>query len=78
MSASAEIVIEQHDDVLLIPNRAIQGSLEKPWVEVLVDEQVEEREITMGLSDGVYTEVLEGLEEGEVIILPKTSQFSFF
>ncbi len=78
MSASAEIILEQHDDVLLIPNRAIQGSLEKPWVEVVVGEEVEQREITMGVSDGAYTEVLAGLEEGEEIILPQVSQFSLF
>ena len=78
MSASAQIILEQHDDVLLIPNRAIQGSLEKPWVEVVGDKQVEQREISMGLSDGAYTEVLAGLEEGEEIILPKVSQFSLF
>jgi len=78
MSASAEIILEQHNDVLLIPNRAIQGSLEKPWVEVVVGEEVEQREITMGVSDGAYTEVLAGLEEGEEIILPQVSQFSLF
>ena len=78
MSASAEIILEQHDDVLLIPNRAIQGSLEKPWVEVLVNGKSEQREITMGLSDGASTEVLAGLAEGEEIVLPQVSQFSLF
>ena len=66
MSASAEITLEQHDDVLLIPNRAIQGSLEEPWVQVVTEGQIEERQISMGLSDGMYTEILSGLEEGNV------------
>jgi len=78
MSASAEIVIEQHDDVLLIPNRAIQGSLEKPWVQVVTNGQIEERQISMGLNDGMYTEVLSGLEEGEEVVLPEVSQFQMF
>ena len=78
MSANAEIVIEQHDDVLLIPNRAIQGSLEKPWVQVVTNGQIEERQISMGLTDGVYTEVLSGLEEGEEVVLPEVSQFQMF
>jgi HlyD family secretion protein len=70
MSATAEVIIERHDDVLLIPNRAIRGTLENPIVLVLVDRQQEEREITLGLSDGINTEVLSGLEEGEEVILP--------
>jgi RND family efflux transporter MFP subunit len=79
MSATAEIIIERHDDVLLIPNRAIRGTLENPIVLVLVDRQQEEREITLGLSDGINTEVLSGLEEGEEVVLPASGeQPSFF
>ena len=77
MSATAEIIIEQHDDVLLIPNRAIQGSWENPFVEVVTDEQIEKRQISIGLSDGIYAEVLSGLEEGEKMILPQASQLPF-
>lgn len=77
MSATAEIIIEQHDDVLLIPNRAIQGSWENPFVEVVTDEQIEKRQISIGLSDGIYAEVLSGLEEGEEVILPQASQLPF-
>lgn len=78
MSANAEIVIEEHDGVLLIPNRAVQGSLEKPWVEVVTEGQIEERQISIGLSDGTYTEILSGLEEGEEVVLPQVSQFPLF
>jgi len=78
MSANAEIILEQHNDVLLVPNRAIQGSLEKPWVEVLVNGKYESKNITMGLSDGTNTEVLSGLAEGEEVVLPQVSQFSLF
>ncbi|MGA8850003.1 MAG: efflux RND transporter periplasmic adaptor subunit [Dehalococcoidia bacterium] len=72
MSATAEVIIERHDDVLVIPNRAIRGTSENPKVVVLVDEQEEEREITLGLTDGINTEVLSGLEEGERVVLPTT------
>jgi len=80
MSATAEVIIDRQDDVLLIPNRAIRGTSENPKVVVLVDEQVEERQITLGLTDGINTEVLSGLEEGEEVVLPtsKERQDSFF
>ena len=74
MSATAEVIIERRDDVLMIPNRAIRGTLENPKVLVLVDEQEEEREITLGLTDGINTEVLSGLDEGEKVILPTSEE----
>jgi len=76
MSATAEIIIDRQENVLLIPNRAIQGSWDSPWVEVLADEQVEQRPVELGLSDGIKAEVLSGLEEGESVILPE-SQLPF-
>jgi RND family efflux transporter MFP subunit len=76
MSATAEVIIERRDDVLSIPNRAIRGTPENPMVVVLVDGQQEEREITLGLSDGMNTEVLSGLEEGEEVVVPTSVQQS--
>jgi len=74
MSATAEVIIERRDDVLSIPNRYIRGTVENPMVVVLVDGQQEQREITLGLSDGRNTEVLSGLEQGEEVVLPAAQE----
>jgi len=74
MTATAEVIIERRDDVLLIPNRANWGTLENPWVKVYIDGQEEEREITLGLSDGINTEVLSGVEEGDKVVLPAAGE----
>jgi len=74
MSVTAEVIIERRDDVLVIPNRAIRGTLKNPKVVVLVDEQQEEREITLGLTDGINTEVLSRLEEGEKVVIPAAQE----
>jgi RND family efflux transporter MFP subunit len=74
MSATAEVIIERRNDVLSIPNRYIRGTLENRMVVVLVDGQQEEREITLGLSDGFNTEVLSGLQEGEEVVLPTSEE----
>ncbi len=75
MSATAELIIEHHENVLLLPNRAIQGSLGNYLVEVIAGEQTEKRQVTLSLSDGINTEVLSGLEEGEEVMLPRVTQF---
>ncbi len=74
MSATAEVIIERRDNVLLIPNTVIQGTLQNRTVVVLVDGRQEERQITLGLSDGFNSEVLSGLEEGEKVVVPTSGQ----
>jgi RND family efflux transporter MFP subunit len=80
MTATAKVIIERRDNVLVIPNKAIQGTQQKPMVKVLIDGQIEEREITLGLTDGTNTEVVSGLEEGEEVVLPASGErpYSFF
>ncbi len=79
MSATADIVIESRDDVLLLANRAIRGSWDDPWVEVLGDEgQVEQRQIVLGLSDGMDAEAISGLSEGEKVVVPDVPPSSGF
>jgi HlyD family secretion protein len=70
MSATADIIIDKRENVLLVPARAIgRDSQGNPAVELVVgNEQTEVRKVTTGLSDGFQTEILSGLEEGEVII----------
>jgi multidrug efflux pump subunit AcrA (membrane-fusion protein) len=73
MSATAEIIIDRRDNVLLIPNRAIQGTPENPWVEVVTNNETKRISVALGLSDGMLTEVLSGLEEGEEVVLLKST-----
>jgi len=74
MSADAELILEEHENVLIVPEGSILYEDEKTYVKIQ-DESVEEGfrkvEITKGISDGLKTEVLSGLEEGQVVILPQ-------
>jgi len=69
MSATADIVTAERSNVLLVPNRAIkQDSQGNPIVEVMVGEEIEERPVVVGISDGFDTEIIDGLTEGEVVV----------
>jgi multidrug efflux pump subunit AcrA (membrane-fusion protein) len=69
MSASADIIIATRTNVLLVPDRAIkQDSQGKTIVEVMVNGQAEERVVVAGISDGLQTEIVAGLKEGEVVV----------
>ena len=66
-SADIEAIIDQRHDVLRVPTQVIrQGN--KVWV-VDQNNQLEERTLKTGLANWVYTEILEGLVEGERVVL---------
>lgn len=67
-SGNADIVLERRDDVLAIPESLLQFEDERPFVELLTGPQeFEKRFVQVGLSDGIYIEVLSGLEKGDRI-----------
>ncbi len=82
MSATADIIIRQRSNVLLVPNRAItQDSQSNSVVKVMVGEQTEERPVVIGISDGLQTEIVSGLNEGETVVIEtraKTTTPGFF
>ncbi len=75
MTANADIVTERRDSVLLAPNRFIRVDrlTAKTFVDRLVGGQVQPIEIQIGLRDELSSEVLAGLEEGDLIVLIKGS-----
>jgi HlyD family secretion protein len=69
MSATADIVTDERSSVLLVPNRAIrQDSQGNPVVKVMVNDQIEERAVVTGISDGSQTEIVSGLNEGDMVV----------
>lgn len=74
-SANSEIVIEQRENVLLIPERVIEFSQDTARVRVRLDDQTtESRIIQTGLSDAINIEVVGGLDEGEWVAEKPTKE----
>ena len=70
MSATADIIIHGGISILLVPNRAIEQDSEgNPVVKVMVNEEIEERPVVTGISDGYQTEIVDGLSEGEIVVV---------
>ncbi|MBR5999787.1 MAG: efflux RND transporter periplasmic adaptor subunit [Oxalobacter sp.] len=75
MMTQCTILVADAQDVLIIPSIAITSSGGKHYVRVLKDkENVEKREIKIGITDGVYTEVVSGLSEGEEVISSEVNE----
>jgi len=75
LTATADIIVLKHENVLLIPNRSIKGSPGDYWVDVVLDEKTmttEKRQVELGAQNDRLSEVISGLSEGERIIVEAT------
>ena len=70
-SANAEIVLQEVNDVLTIPESAIQYDGDQTYVFVKEAEGYMRRDVVTGLSDGVNIEIKSGLELGQTVRGPQ-------
>ncbi len=74
LSVTVNLIIQQKQNVLLVPNQAISIKSGKSYVlATKADGTREEREITTGISDWRNTEVVSGLTDGEQISIARTT-----
>jgi HlyD family secretion protein len=73
MTANAEIILEEHKNVLQIPEGAILYDKDKKASVEIPDPKGKEGKdkiaVNIGISNGAKTEVLSGLKEGEQVVL---------
>jgi HlyD family secretion protein len=73
MTANAEIILEEHKNVLQIPEGAILYDKDKKASVEVPDEKGKEGKkkvaVNIGISNGAKTEVLSGLKEGDQVVL---------
>jgi HlyD family secretion protein len=73
MTANANIVTAQKDNVLLVPNRAIRAEGSKRFVTLQKPNNTsQEVEIKTGLANDQETEVTSGLDEGQPVLISNT------
>lgn len=64
-SANAEIILDQRKDILKIPESSVEFSGDSTFVYFLKNEKPQEfdrKQVTIGLSDGISIEVIDGLK----------------
>jgi HlyD family secretion protein len=69
-SATANILVQKKDNILLIPERVIERKNNEAFVRVMKEPtgSAETRQIETGLSDGIMTEIISGLKEGQRVL----------
>jgi len=75
MTANVNIVTERREEILLVPNRfvRIDRTTGQAFVDRLVGAEIQPTEIQIGLRDETFSQVLVGLERGDVVVLVQES-----
>ncbi len=71
MTATVAIITDRAEDVIVIPNRVMRldETTRQPYVEKIIDGAPTRVDITLGLRNEQYSEVVSGLEEGDQLAI---------
>lgn len=69
MSAKVEILVDQLDDVLIVPVQAVAIREGKKLCYVMASDTPQPRAVSTGAFNDIFVEIISGLEEGEQVLL---------
>jgi RND family efflux transporter MFP subunit len=72
MTANLAVVVDQRENVLMVPTRAVRTQGNQKVVTVLNKDQTIPSPVTTGLSNDQFVEITNGLQEGDVVVLNAT------
>ena len=77
MYASAEIPLQRADKVLTVPTQVVQAAGADKGTALVVNSanQIERRDVTLGLRTATQTEIVSGLKEGDRVVFGSQSQY---
>ena len=78
MSADVTIEVDRREQVLSVPAEAVTTAEGVSSVRVVTPEGAEERTVAVGLTDGVRTEILDGLSEGDEVVISSIERDTMF
>jgi len=74
MSANVEIITASKQNILTIPSSAVKTKNGVSYVEILGDlNKLNRKEVQIGISDDVLTEIISGLNEGDQVVVKTVS-----
>jgi len=71
MSGTANVIIASSPNALTVPNLAVKTATGRRYLTVMKDGQPVDTDVTFGISNDTVTEVLTGVQEGDVVVLPQ-------
>jgi len=72
MTANVTITLEERKDVLAVPTTAIYRDRGERYVMIPEGDKHVRKTVNVGWRDGTYTEILEGLDDGDLVLIADT------
>lgn len=69
MTTQNSVIIDESLDTIYLPKSAIHREDNKTYLNILVNNESKKQEVTLGISDGFYQEILSGIDENTEVIL---------
>ena len=70
MTGTATVIVASRQGVLTVPNLAIRTTGNRRYLQVLKDGEAVDVDATFGIANDTTTEVLTGVAEGDLVVLP--------
>ena len=71
MSGTANVILASSPNTLTVPNLAVKTASGRRYLTVMKDGQQVDTDVTFGIANDTVTEVLTGVQEGDVVVLPQ-------
>jgi HlyD family secretion protein len=71
MSGTAQVILASSPNTLTVPNLAVKTATGRRYLTVMKDGKPVDTEVTFGIGNDTVTEVLTGVQEGDVVVLPQ-------
>ena len=71
MSGTAQVILASSPNTLVVPNLAVRTQTGRRYLTVLKDGQQVDIDVTFGIASDTVTEILTGVQEGDVVVLPQ-------
>ncbi|CZE48813.1 efflux RND transporter periplasmic adaptor subunit [Campylobacter geochelonis] len=69
MTTQNEILVNEAKNALFIPTSAIKRDGDKKVVYVLTNGELDRKDVVVGISDNINSQIISGLEEGQTIVI---------
>jgi HlyD family secretion protein len=73
MTGNADVIYARHENVLVVPTRAVRTEGNRRVVSVLEGGKIVPKPVTVGVSDDQSSEIVSGLKPGELVVIPVTA-----
>lgn len=69
MTGDITFITEQSEETLYVVRRAVIVEKDKSYVKIKDGEKIVKKEVTTGFTDGTYIQILDGLSEGDTVLI---------